>query len=143
MKKFLFVIIPVFVLIVYLMTSNKNLINILGEKNIGNSINIVYSSNDLGFVLEQDSKKNNISYLKNGKVVGECVFLVGGMDVVNFVSNKLGMMITKKYWVENKYIIEGVSSLVKYSLVDRRDNVQIAVCENQITVGSPIIYGSY
>jgi len=69
--------------------------------------------------------------------------LKGNIEDLNNICDKLGLIIVKKYNVGNINMIEGVSSRVKYFIDGRRENIQIAIEENNIMIGSPIIYGSY
>ncbi len=104
----------------------------------------VYASGDLGFVLEEEGENVNcISYKSGNVVIGECVWMNGGESWLNYVCDKLGLLITKKYTLGNKLMIEGVSAKLHYYISGRQENIQIVASNNVITIGSPIIYGSY
>lgn len=149
MKKILYVFIPIIVLVVCLMVDNSSLTKVFSKEIkdalvCGEVEDSVYAASDLGFILEQEGDKSNcISYMREGLVVGECVWLNGGVEKLNYICDKLGLIITRKYETSNRYMIEGSSSKLDYFLEGKRENVQIAVRGEQIIVGSPIIYGSY
>ncbi len=101
------------------------------------------STNNLGFLVEKGTAGKFVNYIRNGEVVGECVWLAQDLLNLNKLCEKLALTNLKKYYVGERYIIEGSSPLLKYSIDGKSANVQIA-CYNQTTVvGSPIIYGSY
>ena len=145
MKRFLlFVFITIFISVGGILIKKETTLNGLLSDVDCETDNYIYAESDLGYVLEEKNKGNSIKYISNGEVVGECVWLTGGEELLNKVSDRLGLLVTKKYYVDNNLIIEGVSSLLKYKLKNRQSNIQISVDGNGIiTVASPIIYGSY
>ena len=148
MKKFLLVTIPVLCLTMVLVLGLEtiglsDLLNVSSDKK-GFVGDVVYAENNLGFVLEQKTKGNTVNYVKGKSIVGECVWIKGGKDKLNYIGDRLGLFVLDKYYVGDSLIIEGVSSLLKYKIEERRANVQICVdSRGVITVASPIIYGSY
>ena len=148
MKNFMFVSGMIVILAVSIVCSSKSLSNFIeGEyeklSQKAGALEVVYASYDLGFVLEETNFNNSISYKKGNLIVGECVYINGGKEKLNYIADKLGLTITNKYSTYNKTLIEGVSPILKYYISGRQENVQIALSENVIVVGSPIIYGSY
>ena len=145
MKRFLlFIFIAIFISVGGILIKKETTLNGLLSDVDCETDNYIYAESDLGYVLEEKNKGNSIKYISNGEVVGECVWLTGGEELLNKVSDRLGLLVTKKYYVDNNLIIEGVSSLLKYKLKNRQANIQISVDGNGIiTVASPIIYGSY
>jgi len=148
MKKFLLILMPILILVCSLMLSSSHLSKLFDCEGIDAEVNkdfenITNSSLNLGFVLEEFSCDNVKTYKQDGVVVGECVCLKGNIEDLNNICDKLGLIIVKKYNVGNINMIEGVSSRVKYFIDGRRENIQIAIEENNIMIGSPIIYGSY
>lgn len=111
------------------------------------SINIVscgsLKMSELGFVCESYNTSNYKNYTNNGCVVGECASLSLNKNEINKLCDKLGLMITNKYNVDDKYIIEGYSSKIPYFINDKNFNVQISVTGENVVIGTPIIYGSY
>ncbi len=139
MKNFLLVLFLFISLAVLLLFSTGTLGSVLSAKQtLGES----YFSTDLGFVLEEKDNES-IKYKSGDEVVGECMMLLGGKERLNQIQNRLGLLITKKYFVDDKLIIEGVSNLLPYRLSGRQENIQISYSNGGIVVGSPIIYGSY
>ena len=148
MKQFFIVFGAVFVLIISLLFSNLSLECLLKNEIIQSSVyggvgEVVYAAGDLGFVLEQNTGQNSLIYKKNNNIVGECVWIKAGQEKLNYICNKLGLTILKKYFVGERLLIEGRSSLLKYKLNGTNQNVQICSYNNLITIGSPIIYGNY
>jgi len=98
---------------------------------------------NLGFIFEKYETNNYKKYMTGDKVVGECVEVDCKNVNINKIADKLGLMITNKYYVGEMVVIEGVSSKVNYALKNRRENIQIAIKGDKATIASPIIYGSY
>jgi len=104
------------------------------------SFGVEYSSTNLGFMLEEISG-SAINYKQNGEIVGECIFI--HPDDLALACEKLGLVITNRYSVGDRDIIEGVSPVTKFSLPVRQANIQICKMADKVTIASPIIYGSY
>ncbi len=98
---------------------------------------------DLGFVKEVYFGTNYKQYKSEDKVVGESVQIKGNNLKLNKLCDELGVVVLKKYFVNDKLIIEGVSSMFKYRNENSQANIQICLENDIITVGLPIIYGSY
>lgn len=98
---------------------------------------------DFGFIMEGCEQKDYKKYYDGNILVGECVTLKANKNDLNKLCDKIGLMITNKYHVENILILEGVSARIPYFIEGRQENIQLAVKENEITIASPIIYGSY
>ena len=98
---------------------------------------------DLGFVKEEYFGTNYKQYKSEDKVVGESVQIKGNNLKLNKLCDELGVVVLKKYFVNDKLIIEGVSSMFKYRNENSQANIQICLENDIITVGLPIIYGSY
>lgn len=149
MKRFLFMVFPALIFVFSLVCSCSSLSQLFYKesykvKQTGIASDNVYASLDLGFVVEETSLITNFkNYLQDGVVVGECISVKGDINDINRICDKLGLNILKKYKVGDILMIEGVSPRIKYFLDDRQSNIQIAVNKNDITIGSPIIYGSY
>ena len=149
MKRFCLVIFPIICLVLSLCLASGKLSEILkseitGEIQCFETKEITYAESNLGFVVEQRQNiKNALCYISGGEVVGECVFVNGGKQKLNLLMERLGIVITNKYMVDNKHVVEGVSSLLGYKIDGRRANVQMVADGQKIIVGSPIIYGSY
>jgi len=145
MRKSLVIILPILVLSSCLLLSNFTLSQLLSEniENYNNQGNRVVASGDLGFVLEKQGLINNVKYISNGAIVGECVWLQNSSNTLNRICDILGLMITNKYSTTTHYMIEGKSALIRYSIKNHVNNIQIAVTDSTIVVGSPIIFGSY
>lgn len=103
----------------------------------------VYASGDLGFAFEKQNTSQSILYLDGDKVIGECIVLDGNENKVNYLVEKLGLVILNKYVFGNKLMIEGVSALLPYRLKSSNINVQICFENQAVTIGSPVIYGNY
>lgn len=101
---------------------------------------VKYANSSLGF-LDEEIDGKTLKYVSNGKVVGECVFTK--KIYLNKLSEKLGLMITKKYKLCESEVIEGVSSLSKFSISGRQANIQISIKGEDVIIASPIIYGSF
>ena len=144
MKKCLVFIIPLLALSCCLMLGSFSLKEVLPEgiKVIEKNQCNVNVSGDLGFVLESVDSKNGMKYFSNGLLVGECVWFENFGNNLNQICQKLGLIINKRYYTQSHYMIEGISAKIKYALCGT-SNIQIAVSEKMIVVGSPIIYGSY
>ena len=67
----------------------------------------------------------------------------GGKQKMNELAQKMGLVILNKYEIENKSVVEGVSTLLSYRIKGRRANVQMVADGEKIVIGTPIIYGSY
>jgi len=139
MKKMLLIFIPVSILIFGLVFSQGSLSNLFNLNSTASG-----KALDLGFITQEFNTKGDvITYTNNGKVVGECVTLRVPKHKLNSICDKLGLIITDKYVVEDILIIEGSSARIKYAIEGRLANVQISAKENEIIIGTPIIYGSY
>ena len=141
MKKFclMFVLSVSFALCVLLSRGGLNdlLKNHIKESS---SVEKVAVSTNLGFVVEQ-SQGSQIKYVSGGKEVGECIEI--SKKDLQKVCEKLGLMITSRYWTSGREIIEGVSALTKYSIAGKAENIQICIDNEKVLVGTPIIYGSF
>lgn len=98
---------------------------------------------DLGFAVENCEYENAKTYTINDEVVGQVVYLKGDESTLNQIAKKLGLFVTKKYYVGQILMVEGVSSLLRFKIDGKQENVQIAFSDEKITIGSPIIYGAY
>lgn len=147
MKRFVLIMFPIVSLAVFTCVglNSNSLIGLVGGDNYVQkySGDIVYASNDLGYILEQNSYKNCINYIKGNSVVGECVLLSCGEEKINYICDKLGLLIFKTYKVEKKLMIEGFSAKLRYGINGKRENVQICVDGGETIIASPIIYGSF
>ena len=125
--------------------SSNTLVELLNnEIQINEGKEIVYAETNLGFVLERENNiSNSLKYLQNGQVIGECIWIVGKKNKLNKICEKLGMVITNTYCVGERQMLEGYSALLSYQLKGTNKNIQIAITDEKIVVGSPIIYGSY
>ena len=139
MRKFCFVLIPIIIVIFCFLINNNSLKGLFKVKDFGS----VSKAQNLGFVFENYETNDYKKYITNGKLVGECITLSSKKENINRISDVLGLMVTQKYYVDDIYIIEGVSSKLNYKINNRQANVQIAINKGLITIGSPIIYGSY
>lgn len=141
MKKFVFVLL-VLVLLGFCLLFPKTLSFFCKNKakEIGSNANVQYSGANLGFLCENVAKKC-IYYEENGEIVGECVFL--DLSSLNEIASKMGLVVLKEYFVGTRRVIEGVSSMVKYSISGRQSNVQICIDNQNVQMASPIIYGSF
>ena len=89
--------------------------------------------------------------LKAKNLVNAYSYINDRRDRMNYPSfKKMGFIIgsgpvesSNKYYVQDRLVLEGYSARCKYYNKDSNFNIQIAVFDNQITVASPIIYGSY
>lgn len=102
-----------------------------------------YSATDLGFVLEEKNPSGAVVYERGGEIVGECIMLSAKRFSLAKIADKLGLFVTRRYNVQGALVVEGVSNKLKYTLSGRQANVQIAARGDTITIGNPIIYGSY
>ena len=147
MKRFILSFTLVMCLVAGVILSNTSLFGLFkGYKEIsqkGYTGDAVYAGGNLGFVLEVQNDSSSTKYMCNSVVIGECISLDGGKKRLNEICDKLGVLVLDKYQVGDRYIIEGSSALLKYFIEGRQSNVQIAVEGDRITIGSPIIYGSY
>ena len=106
------------------------------EKNITKAV-------DLGFIIEEYYGDNYKKYISNGKQIGECVKLIEDKKELNKICERLAITILKKYYIEDKLIIEGYSSKIKYTAQNSITNVQISVKNKEIVIGCPYILGSF
>ncbi|MBR2909929.1 MAG: hypothetical protein IKC11_06290 [Clostridia bacterium] len=146
MKRFLLIVLPVLFMVVCLGLSSGDVRGVfLGETNKikASKSEITYAESDLGFVVENFEAKNLLKYTSKGEVVGECLMVFGGKQKMNELAQKMGLVILNKYEVENKSVVEGVSTLLSYRIKGRRANVQMVADGEKIVIGTPIIYGSY
>lgn len=86
-----------------------------------------------------------VSRIGEEKLVGITVFLKGDMQTVTMLLDKLGIEIKSTQTILNKNIIYAYSKdLNGYNLAKAREsNIQIAVEDNEIIVGIPVIVGSF
>ena len=145
MKNFLLVLGGVIILVVSICLSHNKLSDLLSKDiNIESGVKeVLMASGDLGFIFEKQENARCISYIKENKIVGQCVLIEVNKDKINYVCSVLGLTIHKKYSLGNRLIIEGSSALLDYSMKGTNQNVQICYKKGLITVGSPIIYGNY
>ena len=140
MKKFVIFIFPVVLVIVGVSCCSFNLNNIFGN-NRQSQGTLCFA--DFGFVGEMGDSLEYKKYIKNSNVVGECIELKNQPTNLNRICEDLGLLIINKYNVGEINIIEGCSNLLPYRIKERQCNIQIAVSDEKIVIGSPIIYGSY
>ena len=138
MRKILSVFVLLFLIAFICVCSQFSLKSLISKEDDGCA-----KSLSLGFIIEESLSNNYKVYKNNGNVVGECVCLIGDERYLNKIASKLGFMLTNKYEVNGILVYEGVSPKVNYSLSGSQANVQIAVSNGEITIASPIIYGSY
>ena len=138
MKKFLLLLLPAVVFCTVLCMAQASLFELSPKK----EWEAAYSTSNLGFVLEERRASNFINYVSNGTVVGECVFL-DDPSMLSEVCDELGLLVLSSYTIGNKTLIEGVAPRLKYKLDGSQANVQICMTEDELIIGSPIIYGSY
>lgn len=139
MKKIILIFLPLFIIVFAFLFSDFSLERFVEASNEKNKTSFL----NLGFVKENYESNNYKKYTSDNIVVGECVCLNLKNFSLNQIANKLGLVVTKKYYVDELMIIEGVSAKLKYAINDRRENVQIAINGDNVVVASPIIYGSY
>ena len=140
MKRFLFVFTSILIIAIMLVLSEFT----LGTENINDCIYPVENEGevlDFGFI-KQEYGGNSFLYKKDDFIVGECVKIIG-KDKLALICDKLGLRIDRKYSVDGIEIIEGFSAILKYKKDFGNNNVQIAIKNDVITLGTPIIYGSY
>lgn len=98
-----------------------------------------------GFVDEIFGVVPEIFYSVDNKneVVGEFFKTSAeNFDIQNF-SNTFGLVVTKTSFVGEVYNIYARSALVPYKVNGYESNIQIAYSKGEVTVASPIIFGSY
>ena len=139
MKKVLFLAIIIFVLIFCFSYSSFSLKELLVTKELCE----VSSQIDLGFIKEEYVNENYSIYSNGDEIVGEVVRLNINKNSLNKILEKIGFMVVKRYEVDGIKIIEGWASKIKFGLKGRQSNVQVAIKNQEIVIGSPIIYGSY
>lgn len=98
---------------------------------------------DLGFLIEENKTINFKNYKKGSQIVGECVTIDASLLNLNQICERLGINITKKYELGDRLIIEGYSPLLNYYIEGRQENVQLCLNDEELTIATPIIYGSY
>ena len=139
MKKF-FILFSLIILLVFSFGFSKttlcDLLNINKEESF-------LKQQDLGFIKEEYVSSDYLVYKDNNSIVGEAVKLKINKRNIDSIINKLGLMITNRYSVENFDVIEGFSAKIKYRLSGRQANIQLAIKGNEVVIGTPIIYGSY
>lgn len=143
MKRLLLLVFPMILIILCFCLSSGTMKDIFEEEIFVEYKEITYAESNLGFVVEEKLGSNYLKYVSKGKVVGECLFFNAGKHNANYLAEKLGLMITSSYFVDGKQIVEGVSTLLKYKIDGKKANVQMAISDEQIIIGTPIIYGSY
>lgn len=109
-------------------------------KTIGKNEKVQYSGASLGFLCENVAK-NCIYYENDGEIVGECVFVA--KKSLSKIASDMGLVVLKRYFVGQREIIEGVSSVLKYGISNQQANVQICIYLDMVQIASPIIYGSF
>ena len=83
-------------------------------------------------------------YIIHG-VVGESFSFNGSKNDINIIIKKLKIEILSKQDLDNIIVIEGYSPLINKSIYINNENIniQIAFNNNKITVGYPLILGSF
>lgn len=136
MKRFLIVVLTMFVFSLAIAVSGISLASLSsGEAYKGRT--------DLGFLFEENQTRDFKLYKKGDMVVGECVTISAKLSDLNKICEKLGVSVIQRYEVENRLVIEGISPLLNYFIEGRESNVQLSYENNQLVIGTPIIYGSY
>lgn len=138
MRRFFLLLFIIVALSFALLFSQVSLFGLLGVRT--DVVTTKASETDLGFVIEEKCE-NSIRYFRGNDIVGECVE-VNSLSLSD-ISRKLGLTVTNKYSSEGRTVIEGISSLCKFYVKGRKENVMIAITGDRITVASPIIYGSF
>jgi hypothetical protein len=57
--------------------------------------------------------------------------------------NILRLNILKKYKIEDRLIVEGISKLLPYKNINQNFNVQISIFNNVAKIGSPALLDSF
>lgn len=143
MKNFCLILGSIVLVVFSMFASSCGLKEIFSKELEESSFQKVYASGDLGFAFEKQNTSQSILYLDGDKVIGECIVLDGNENKVNYLVEKLGLVILNKYVFGNKLMIEGVSALLPYRLKSSNINVQICFENQAVTIGSPVIYGNY
>jgi len=138
MKKIILMFCPLIIIVFAFIFSDFSLKEFFNGNN-----SVALSSIDFGFVTEVQETENYKKYVKDNQIVGECFLLKLSKNKLNELITSMGLMITNKYYVNNTAMIEGVCAKSKFKIENRQANVQIAVSGDKVTIGFPIIYGSY
>lgn len=141
MKRFFLFCFPVMLVVMGVSCCSINLKSLFNKEEL--STTSLCGLVDLGFIEEKTQTLNYKEYIKNNQVVGECVQLKANLNLLNKICDKIGLMITDKYCVGDIEVIEGVSNMLPYKTNANDFNVQIALNDETLIIGSPIIYGSY
>lgn len=100
--------------------------------------------NYLGFCMETNGSdlQTYHAYIQNGKILGESVLLLAGYFVQR-ICDMLGATLVSKEIQSFGEMFFAYSKKVPYQPVQNQSNVQIAVTQEGVWVGVPILYGSY
>ena len=81
----------------------------------------------------------------NNFIYGESFSFNGSKNDINIIIKKLKIEILSKQDLDNIIVIEGYSPLINKSIYINNENIniQIAFNNNKITVGYPLILGSF
>ena len=133
MKKYLFFIL-VIALLVLLAPQTK-----LGSIGENNKYYVQNQNECFGYFDVVDAKTQTI--VDCGKVIGE--FTTINKKDLNRAIDKLKIFITKKYYVDDRLIIEGNSNYLPYKNKNQNFNVQIAVSGESAKIASPALLDSF
>ena len=109
-------------------------------KNVGGG---VYLYGDT--YMYETSEYNEKIAMNFGNVIGVSAKYKGDYDDFNKLIKKYGIAITKSEIIDNVHIVYGISEKCGRCLVTDGNtvNIQVALNGNNITVGTPLIMGSY
>ena len=139
MRKFIFVFVLIIVFCILLSMADFSLVSKFCQQT--ESLNVEKEGADFGFIKQYFNGEVSF-YVQNNQVVGEYIKLNSDDNIVRLF-DRLGLKINKRYFVGGIEMIEGFSAFLKYRLPNSQNNVQIAIKDGEIIIGSPIIYGSY
>lgn len=105
-----------------------------------NESNLPVESNvlNLGFAYEIKTKKV-FAYDDEKSVLGFSFSFKGNQNDLNCLIDQTGIRIFEKYFINQTCVFEGE---IRTGFLEKT-KVQIAFFENRITLGSPVIFGSY
>ena len=127
-------------------------VNYNGTHNFYSSVKIIDDNIDItkngnGYIISCNTKdapkiKNKIN---NNFIYGESFSFNGSKNDINIIIKKLKIEILSKQDLDNIIVIEGYSPLINKSIYINNENIniQIAFNNNKITVGYPLILGSF
>jgi len=118
---------------------------ISGECPSGGDIRTVKNGED-EIVLCPPSLANSVRGKVNGVINGESFRFTGDINSINDLVDRLNAKVVRTGYIEDVYVVYVYSGAIRatpLSLYGERVNMQIALSQNTVSVGVPLILGGY